>query len=170
MKVFSEKLCEFYSGLGDTKYTAFRHSNIYGPFDKFNQEKSHVFAATITKVLEAKDKDSILVWGTGKEERDLLYSEDLADFIEKAIDTQESSFELVNAGFGESVSVSGLVKKVIDISGKSLRIEYDPSKPSIPTKVALDCSKAKEKFGWEPKTNLEDGIKKTIQWYKENVK
>ena len=173
MKVFSEKLCEFYAGLGDTKFTAFRHSNIYGTHDKMglkNLERSHVFAATITKVMEAKEGDSILVWGTGEEERDLLYVSDLTSFVEKAIDNQSTGFELVNVGLGESISVSGLVKKIIDISGKNLEIEYDPSKPTIPTKVALECTKAKDRFGWSPQHTLDEGIQKTIDWYVKNRK
>ena len=66
-----------------TKYTIVRHSNIYGPHDKFDLEKSHVFGATITKVMQAKDK--IEVWGEGKEIRDFLYIDDLIDFIKKAL-------------------------------------------------------------------------------------
>jgi len=78
-------------------------------------------------------------------------------------------FELVNVGLGKSIPIKELVKKIIDESGKNLKIKYDTSKPTIQTKVALDYSKAKEKFGWEPKHSLEEGIKKTLQWYKQNI-
>ncbi len=67
-KVYIEKMCEFYSSIGETKYTAIRHSNIYGPYDKYDLEKSHVFGATVTKVMTAKD-GKIVVWGTGPERR-----------------------------------------------------------------------------------------------------
>jgi len=170
MKVYLEDMCKLFASCGDTKFTTMRHSNIYGPHDRFDLEKSHVFGATITKVMQAKEEEKVNVWGTGEEERDLLYALDMADFIYKAIERQKTSFELVNVGRGKSISVSDLVKKVIKISGKNLGIEYDPTKPTIKTKLALDCTKAKKEFGWEHETSLDEGIKKVIDWYKENIK
>ncbi len=168
-KVYLEQQCELFAGLGKTKYTAMRHSNTYGPYDKYDLKKSHVFGATITKVMTARGGDSITVWGDGQEERDLLYVSDVISFIEKAIDKQKTQFELINVGRGKSISISDLVKKIIEISGKDLKIEYDTSKPTIKTRVSLDCTKAKEKFDWSPKISLDEGIKKTMDWYKENL-
>jgi GDP-L-fucose synthase len=170
MKVGLEKTCEFFSRQGRTKHTVFRHSNVYGPHDKYDLGKSHVFGATMTKVMQAKEGGVISVWGTGEEERDLLYVDDVVSFIEAAIDKQTSPYELVNVGLGESISVDGLVKKVIEASGKNLRIEYDISKPTIKTKLCLDSSRAKDIFGWEPRVSLDEGIKKTIEWYRRNIK
>ena len=169
-KVYNEKMCEFYSQIGTTKYTVVRHSNIYGPYDKFDLEKSHVFGATITKVMTAKDGGIISVWGEGKEERDLLYVSDLVYFISLAINKQNNKFELYNVGYGMSISVSELVKKIVDISGKNIIIEHDMLKPTIKTKICLDIIKAKDLLGWVPKTSLDDGIKKTMEWYKSNIK
>jgi len=166
-KVYTEKMCEFYSRIGDTKYTVIRHSNIYGPYDKYDLEKSHVFGATITKVMTSKD-GKIVVWGSGEEERDLLYVSDLVDFVDLALDKQEDKFVLSNVGYGESISVKNLVQKIIDSSGRELKIEYDASKPSIKTKLALNIEKAKREFGWTPKNSLDEGIKKTLDWYREN--
>lgn len=166
-KVYIEKMCEFYSRLG-TKYTVIRHSNIYGPYDKYDLEKSHVFGATMTKVLTAKD-GKIVVWGTGEEERDLLYVSDLVDFVKIAIEKQQNPFELCNVGLGKSIPIASLVKKIIEHSGKTLEIEYDTSKPTIKTKLALDTTKAKELFDWTPKVSLDDGIKNTIKWYDDNI-
>lgn len=163
-KIYLEKMCEFYSRISETKYTILRHSNIYGPYDKFDLEKSHVFGATMTKVLNAKDK--IVVWGTGEEERDLLYIDDLIDAVILSLDKQQEKFKLYNIGLGKSIPIKELVKKIMDASGKSINIEYDTSKPTIKTKLALDCSKAYQEIGWQPKTSLEDGIKKTMEWYK----
>ncbi len=168
MKVYVEKLCEFYSRLGKTKFTVIRHSNIYGPYDRFNLEKSHVFAATITKVTTAQE-NKIIVWGQGKEQRDFLHIHDLQNFIECAIDKQINPFEIFNVGLGKGTSVSQLVEKVIQYSGKNLEIEYDISKPTIATKIVVDTSKAKEKFGWEAKIDIDEGIKKTLKWYREHV-
>src|SRR3989337_2775069 len=123
-KVYIEKMCEFYSKIGNTKYTVIRHSNIYGPYDKFDLERSHVFGATMTKVMTAR-YGKITVWGSGEEERDLLYVSDLVNFVELAIEKQKSKFELYNVGYGTSISIDNLVKKIIIIcSGKDIKIEY----------------------------------------------
>ena len=167
-KVYIEKMCEFYSRISSTKYTAIRHSNIYGPHDKFDLEKSHVFGATLTKVLNARDR-KISVWGSGEEERDLLYISDLTDFVEMIIARQQLPFELFNVGYGSSISVCDLVKKIISISGTDINIEYDLTKPSIKTKLCLDISKAKQSLGWIPTVSLDEGIRNTIDWYRLNV-
>ena len=169
-KLNLEKICEFFSGFGRTKHTVFRHSNVYGPHDTYNTKESHVFGATITKVMNAEEGGIVNVWGEGTEERDLIYVDDLVSFIETAIDKQNTPFELVNVGLGKSISIKELTKKVIDISGKNLNIKHDLMGPSIKTKVALDCAKAKQIYGWEPKVSLEEGIKKTLDWYKANIK
>lgn len=167
-KVYLEKMCKFYSSIGDTKFTVLRQSNIYGPYDKFNLETGHVFAATVVKVNQSDE--SIDVWGTGEEERDLLYVSDLVDCVHSVLKNQKSQFELVNVGFGKSISVANLVKKVLDISGKKLHINYDESKPTIKTKLAVDASRAKEVFSWSPKISLNVGIKSALEWYEENNK
>jgi nucleoside-diphosphate-sugar epimerase len=167
-KVYIEKLCEFYSRIGNTKYTAIRHSNVYGPYDKFDLEKSHVFGATMTKVMRADDGGKVVVWGEGTEARDLLYISDLVDFVYSVINSQKSKFELINVGVGKAVSVKDLVKKIIDCSGKKIKIEYDKSKPTIKTELSLNSSKAKKMFGWKAKITLEEGIRKTMKWYKSN--
>ena len=167
-KVYNEKMCEFFASLGKTKYTAIRHSNIYGPYDKFDLERSHVFGATVTKVMTAKEK--IVVWGKGKEKRDLLYIDDLVDFVLLAIKKQKNNFELLNCGLGKAISINELVKKIIKASKKKLTIEYDLTKPNIPTYLSVDCSKAKKLLGWKPKVTLDKGIEKTIQWWKKEFK
>ncbi len=168
-KVYLEKLCEFYSRLGKTKFTVVRHSNIYGPYDKFDLLKSHVFGATVTKVMTNKS-GRIIVWGEGKEERDLLYVSDLVNFVNLVIDKQDYSFDIFNAGLGKSISVKDLVSKIIKASGKKLIVKFDRTKPTIATKLVLNINKAKRKFGWSPKISLDEGINKTLSWYRENVK
>ena len=174
-KVYLEKMCEFYSKIGDTKYTAIRHSNIYGPFDKYDLDKSHFFGATITKVLRARDNPpageagKIIVWGDGSEKRDLLYVSDLVDFVEDILKKQKEPFELVNIGLGKAYCVKDVVKKIIEISGKKIKLEFDTSKPTIKFNLAVNIEKARRKYNWKPKVSLEDGIKKTISWYTKNV-
>jgi len=166
-KVYIEKMCKFFSTLNRTKHTVIRHSNIYGPHDKYDLERSHVFGATITKVMNAKNK--IEVWGTGEEERDLLHVDDLVLFVEKSIKKQKDFYELFNCGLGKSVSIQRLVETIVQLSGKQINIENDLSQPSIKTSLFLNCNKAKEKIGWEPTIDLSLGISKTIEWYKNNL-
>jgi nucleoside-diphosphate-sugar epimerase len=166
-KVYTEKMCEFYAGLGRTKHTVIRHSNIYGPYDKYDLERSHVFGATVTKAMTA-DKE-LVVWGTGEERRDLLHVDDLVRFVEVAIQRQEAGFGLYNCGLGQSISVAELVAKVVAASGKALRIKHDLSKPSIPFDLTLDCEKARRDLGWEPAIPLDEGIRRTVGWWRDNV-
>jgi len=165
-KVYNENMCDFYSRIGKTKFTAIRHSNIYGPYDKYDLERSHVFGATVTKVMTAKKE--VVVWGRGTEKRDLLHVDDLVSFIKLSIKKQKNKFELLNCGAGYSISINNLVKKIIKISGKKLKIKYDLSKPTIPTYLSVNCDMARKKFGWKPKVNLDNGIKKTVDWWKDN--
>lgn len=166
-KLYIEKMCEFFAGIGNTKFTAIRHSNIYGPHDKFDLEKSHVFGATITKVMTAQDK--IVVWGTGEEERDLLYVDDLVRFVELAMTQQTEKYQLYNCGYGQAIPIRDLVNKIVKISEKNLRIEHDLSQPTIKTSLFLDCTRAQQELGWQPQVNLEAGIAKTIHWWRTHI-
>ena len=167
MKVYLEKTCDFYSRFKRTKHTVLRQTNIYGPHDKYDLQKGHVFGSTIVKVMNAEK--SVLVWGTGEEERDLLHVSDLIDCIEAAIENQTTYYELVNVGLGKSTSISSLVKKIVDASEKNLSIDYDSTKPTIKTKLGVDITKAKKLFNWTPKVSLDEGIVKTLNWYNKHV-
>ncbi len=167
-KVYLEKIAKFYSMLSETKFTIIRHSNIYGPHDKYDLDKSHVFGATITKVMRAKD--TLEVWGTGNEIRDFLYTEDLISFIKLVITKQKSNYEIYNCGSGVPIKVKDLCKKIILLSGKDLKIIFNKAKPSIPFNMYLNCNKAKRDLGWKATNNIDLGIKKTINWWKKNIK
>lgn len=167
-KLYLEKMSRFYAGLGRTRYTVLRHSNIYGPFDKFDLEHSHVFGATLTKVLTTRD-DRLVIWGPGSEARDLLYIDDLVDFVEAALERQDAPFELVNVGSGRAVTVLELAQRIIAASGRELVIEHDLERPNLPVNIRLDISRAKERFGWEPRVSLDDGIGCTMDWYRQNL-
>lgn len=165
-KVYIEKMCQFYSQISETKYTVLRQSNIYGPYDKYDYEHSHMFGANLRKVMDAKEGEEIIVWGNGKECRDLLYVADVVEFVKKAIENQEDGFQLCNVSSGQAFSVREIVESLIRESGKNLEMGFDLTKPSIPTKLSLDPQKANELFGWKPRTSLADGIKKTMEWYR----
>jgi GDP-L-fucose synthase len=168
MKVFVEKMSEFYSRISDTKYTLIRHSNVYGQYDKFDLEKSHVFGASITKVILAKKE--VVVWGAGNESRDLIHIDDLMRFVLCAIKRQKNKFGLYNVGLSKNIKIKDLVKKIIKYSRKSLKIKYDLKKITLANNVKLDISKAKKELGWEPKIDINEGIVKTLRWYNNNFK
>ena len=169
-KVYNEKMCEFYARLGPTRYTVVRHSNIYGPFDKFDLDRSHVFGATIAKVLTAPENGQVVVWGDGSELRDLLYVDDLVAFVQQALQLQKTRFELVNVGAGQGISIHDLVQRIIHLSGKKLEIAFDRTKPTINIDLVLNIERAKRLFQWEPRTTLDEGIEKTIAWMRKQCK
>ena len=165
-KVFHEKMCEFYARLGKMRCTAIRHSNVYGPYDKFDLLRAHLFGATLRKVMDSKD-GKVHVWGDGTEKRDLLYVSDVVDFIESVIDRHGQHFEVFNIGSEECISVKDLVSKVIFHSGRDLQVEFDTTQPSLRgTRLSLDSTKALQMFGWRQKVSLDEGIKMTLDWYK----
>ena len=166
-KLYIEKLCEFYSTLGVTKFTAIRHSNIYGQHDKFDLHRSHFFGATISKVMTSNNK--IVVWGQGLEQRDLLHVDDLVNFVELVLKFQKQKFKIYNCGYGKAFSVKNIVKKIIIISEKKLKIQFDKKMPSINTSLFLNCKLAYKELGWKPIISLDKGIKKTIIWWKQNI-
>lgn len=167
-KVYFEKMCEFYSRLGSVKFTAIRHSNVYGPYDKYDLQRAHAFGATITKVMTEKSR-KLVVWGDGEEKRDFIYVLDLVKAFEAVIRKQSKPFELYNIGSGQPVKIIDLVKNIINVAGKSFDIVHDLSKPSNKVSYSLDSNKAKQELGWQMKISLNEGIQKTISWYKNNL-
>jgi len=164
-KIYIENMCNFYSRLG-LKTTVIRHSNVFGKYDKFDLEKSHVLGATIRKVLNAKEGDYINIWGSGKARRDFIYINDLISLIEKSYYNQEKKFGLYNCGMGYSVSINELVELIISISKKDLNIKNDLTKPDISTALSLDCSKARNELGWNNLTEFKKALEETFIWAK----
>lgn len=166
-KIYIEKIMKFYSNLNlKQKYTVIRHSNIYGPYDKFDLEKGHVLASAIVKVYQSKDK--VIMWGDGSEKRDLLYIDDLCNLVNKLYKKQKENYLLINCGLGRSVSILDLYKKIIEISKKNLLIEKDLTKPTIKFDLTLNSEFAKKRYGWSPINDIDKGITKTLNWYKKN--
>ena len=164
-KVYLEKMAEFFADLGRTKFTVLRHSNIYGPHDKYDLERSHMFGATVTKVMTASD-GKIAVWGEGTEARDLLYIDDLVHCVEQSIRRQSEPFGLYNIGYGQAFAVKDVVEKIIAASGRNIEITFDRAKPTIKTSLFLNCAHADAEINWRPQTDFQDGIRKTLDWYR----
>ena len=165
-KMYVERMCEFYAGLGRTRTAALRHSNVYGPFDKFDLEKSHMLGATVTKAMTAPAGGALTVWGTGEEARDLLYVGDLVRCVEMIVERQAAPFALYNVGAGRAVKVREVVERVVAATGRKLRVEYDLAKPTIPVSLALDCSRIAAEIGWRPETDLDRGLAETVAWWR----
>ncbi|MCK5044563.1 GDP-L-fucose synthase [Candidatus Parcubacteria bacterium] len=144
--------------------------NMYGPGDSSNLKKSHVVAAIIRKIYEAKkdNKDYIEVWGTGKPTREFLYVEDGAEGIILATEHYNKP-EPINIGAGKEISIKDLVELICDLMDFKGEIRWDSSKPDGQPRRCLDTSKAKKEFGFEAKVDFKEGLKRTIQWYKEKI-
>jgi nucleoside-diphosphate-sugar epimerase len=164
-KLYIEKMCEFFSRLGVTRHTAIRHTNVFGPHDKFDLERSHVFGATVTKAMTSRT-GVVTVWGTGEEARDLIHVDDLVRFVELAIERQTAPYEMLHASAGQAIRIKDLVARIVEASGRSLRIEHDLAGPTIKTSFALDNCLARERLGWEPKVSFDEGVRRTIDWWR----
>jgi GDP-L-fucose synthase len=141
--------------------------NLYGPGDNFDPESSHVIPALIRKCVEAAEKKapSLPVWGTGKATREFLYVEDAAEAIVLAAEKLPDS-EPVNLGAGMEISIRELSEKIAALSGFTGELVWDPTKPDGQPRRSLDVSRAKKLLGWSARTPLEEGLKRTIEWYK----
>jgi len=142
--------------------------NLYGPRDNFNPESSHVIPALIKKAIDAKEsgKDYIEVWGTGKASREFLYVEDAAEGVILAAERYNKS-EPVNLGAGFEIKIKDLVELIVELTGFEGEIRWDTTKPDGQPRRCLDTTKAEREFGFRAKTDFRDGLRKTIDWYKE---
>lgn len=144
--------------------------NLYGPRDHFDPEDAHVIPALILKFFDAKQRGlkKVTAWGTGNPSREFLYVEDAARGIVMAAERYEKS-DPVNLGSGEEISIRDLVsmiKEIIDYEGE---VEWDTTRPAGQPRRKLDVSKAREEFGFQSETPFKEGLRKTIEWYRENM-
>lgn len=143
--------------------------NLYGPRDNFDLQSSHVIPALIRKALEAKEAglDELVGWGDGSPTREFLYVEDAAEGLITAA-TNYDGEEPVNLGSGYEISIRDLMELVARLSGFDGRIVWDTAQPNGQPRRCLDTTRAETYFGFKAHTSLEQGLQKTIDWYKEN--
>ncbi len=143
--------------------------NLYGPRDNFDLETSHVIPALIRKCIEAQQRgdDHIVVWGTGKPTREFLYVEDAAEGILLATERYNES-EPVNLGSGMEISIKDLVHLIARLTEFEGEIVWDTSKPDGQPRRCLDTSKAERLFGFKAETFFEEGLRRTVAWYRQN--
>ncbi len=143
--------------------------NLYGPHDNFfPQYSSHVIPAVIKKCFDAKKngRGSIKVWGTGKPTREFIFVDDAARGIILAAERYDKS-EPVNIGSGFEISIRDLVNMIVKLTGFGGKVIWDASQPDGQPRRRLDVSRARAEFGFEAEVSLEKGLRKTIDWYKE---
>jgi GDP-L-fucose synthase len=166
MKRYAERLCYGYARklTNKMRMTVIRPSNVYGPGDKFDLAHSHMCAAMIRRVVERRNP--IEVWGTGKDVRDLIYVDDLVDGVMAAVNVT-SDYMAVNIASGKGYTVTQVLETILRVDGyDDVQIVYRPDKPTtIPVRL-VDTSLAKKALGFEAKTSLEEGLEKTISWYR----
>ena len=140
--------------------------NLYGPGDNFNPASSHVIPALIRKYLEAKEQgaNEIVAWGDGSPTREFIYVEDAAEGITLATQKYNSS-EPVNIGSSFEISIKDLTETIARLTGFNGSIRWDTTKPNGQPRRKLDTTRAREAFGFEAKTDFEEGLKRTIAWY-----
>ena len=170
MKRFTEIVCEMYSNRikEPMKTIVVRPGNLYGPYDKFDWEKSKVIPAIMRRAIERHDPFE--VWGDGMDLKDFLYIDDCIDGLILAMENLDE-FEPINIASGIPVTIRDVLTQILKSADyDDADVQYDSSKPTMIPKRMIDISLAKEKLGFEPKVSLQDGIHKTVQWYKEYYK
>lgn len=142
--------------------------NLYGPRDNFDLESSHVIPALIRKCLESKETraEHLVAWGDGSPTREFLYVEDAAEGILLATELYNSS-EPVNLGAGHEIAIKDLVGMIARLTGYQGQIKWDTTRPNGQPRRALDTSKAERLFGFKAKMPLEEGLRRTIEWYEQ---
>jgi GDP-L-fucose synthase len=143
-------------------------ANLYGPYDNFDLEDSHVIAAMIRKFVEARDRGdaSVTLWGTGSPSREFLYVDDAARGLILAAERLSSS-QPVNIGTGVETRIRDLAETIHRLSGFEGSVEWDTSMPDGQPTRYLDVSRARELFGFEAETPLEEGLRRTIESFRE---
>ena len=171
-KIAGIKMCESYNKQHKTNYKCLMPTNTFGPNDNYNKLNSHFLPALIRKShdLKIKNKKKLVLWGNGKAKREVIYVDDIADaciyFMKKKI--KET---IINIGTGKDFTITQYAKKILKkiVPNKIISIKYDFSKPNGTPRKVLDISLAK-KYGWKPKTKLNEAIIKTYEDYINKIK
>jgi GDP-L-fucose synthase len=175
-KIAGIKLCENYYRQYGSNFYSVMPTNLYGPNDNFDLETSHVLPALIRKFHEAKYKGhkEVMIWGTGKPQREFLFVEDLADailFLMENVDAKdiyEEGISHLNIGTGKDISINELANMIADITDFDGKIVNDTTKPDGTPRKLLDVSRINS-LGWKYKTELRVGIEKSYYWFQKNL-
>ena len=163
------KLCSYISQTSPLKYKTLIPCNLYGKYDKFDPEKSHMIPSAIRKVAAAcrQNTESVEIWGDGTARREFMYAEDLADAIAFVIEHFDEIPDLLNVGLGHDYTINEYYHAVAEVVGFKGEFEHDTTKP-FGMKQKLVCTQKLSHLGWQPKHNLISGLTKTYQYYMEH--
>jgi GDP-L-fucose synthase len=166
-KIAGIKMCQSYRQQYGSDYISVMPSNLYGPGDNFDLNSSHVLPALIRKFHEAKieNKPEVEIWGTGKPMREFLYVEDLADAL-IFLSENYSDERIINVGAGQDVTISDLANMIAKEIGYEGNIIFNPEYPDGTMRKVMDTTRIND-LGWKPTTTLEEGIRKTYEYYKQ---
>jgi GDP-L-fucose synthase len=168
-KIAGIKLCQSFKRQYGFNAVVAIPSTIYGPQSDTNLETAHVIGALIGKFVKAVQSNAkeVSVWGSGNPRREFIYAD---DFVEASLFLMEKyeGEEIVNIGFGEDVTIKELADTIAQASGFKGKIVFDPSKPDGTMRKFLDTSRLMT-LGWKPKVKLEEGIRQTVEWYKNQI-
>ena len=148
------------------KISIIRPTNIYGPRDNFNIEKSHVIPALISKMYQSDD--TVTIWGSGNQTRSFIYVEDAVRAMME-ITERYAVADPINIGTEEEVTIRDLANLILKLTGKNLKLIFEKTKPEGQPRKYADITKAKKILNWEPEYNLEEGLRKTIRWYEKTI-
>ena len=168
-KITGVKACEAIRKQYSKDYVSLMPTNLYGSFDNFDLQSSHVLPAMLRKFHEATINNNapVTLWGSGTPMREFLFVDDMAEAVVFALENNLPEY-LYNIGTGKDISVKQLAETIQKVTGHQGDILWDSSKPDGTPRKLMDVSKIKE-MGWQYATELEDGLKKTYQWYVENI-
>ena len=173
-KLAGMKMCEAYNRQYRTAFVSVIPASVYGPHDHFDLESSHVLSALLGKFHRARGGSApVVVWGTGAPRREFLYVDDVADACLFLMSLDDSTFasvvgfpgSVVNAGMGDDIAIKELALLVKDVVGFTGGVEFDMSKPDGAPRKLLDSGRLRA-LGWAPKTSLDEGIRRTYEWYR----
>jgi len=170
-KTMSTRLCEYIMREDKTKnYKTVIPCNLYGKYDKFDSRHSHMIPAVISKIYYAKSNNlkEVVIWGDGMARREFMYVEDLSNFIFYAIKKFDKMPQNINVGLGHDYTINQYYEEIAKLIGYKGRFINDLEKPIGMRQKLIDDTLI-QKFGWKHKTNLCDGLSKTIEFYKKEV-
>jgi len=165
-KIVIQKLCAFISEDTTYHYKSLVPSNLYGPRDRFDPERSHMIPSVIRKIDDAKrlQNPSIQVWGTGQARREFTYVADVAEFAIEVLDRIEELPQEINVGVGQDYTIDEFYQMISQVVEFEILIEHDLTRPDGMAHKLMDSTRARN-MGWEPKHSLLQGLQKTYEYY-----
>ena len=164
-KITGIKLCEAYRAQYGCNFISAMPCNLYGPGDRFEEERSHVIPALLQKAHQVKREGGSIfeIWGSGRPRREFLYVDDLAEAILLLLKRYNGAMP-VNVGAGNDITIEALARKIMSVSGINADLKFDETKPDGVMQKLLDSSRIQQ-AGWSPRISLDDGLARTYEWY-----